>query len=809
MNTLWQDIRYGLRGLWRQPAFTVVAVCSLALGIGANTAIFSLVNAVLLRPLPLREPERLVMVWENQTLINAPRDNVTPANYVDWREQNQVFEEMAALGWQSVNLTGDGEPEKLTSYGVTANFFPLIGAEPALGRNFLPEEDRDGGPRVVILSHGLWQRRYGGDPAVLGRDILLNGEKHTVVGVMPRGFQFLQSYVGMWTPAAFSRELLSRRNSNMLTVVARLKPGVTPERAQADIGAITERIANDHPDTSQGLEAQVVPLHEQLAGQSRNPLLVLLGAVAFVLLIACANIANLLLARAAGRRKEIAVRTALGASRGRVVRQLLTESVLLAGLGGAAGLLLAVWSFEFLKKLVPDGLAFSAGLKIDLTVAAFAVVASLLTGVLFGLAPALQASRVDLNEALKQGGGRGGLGAAGGRLRGAFVVTEVALALVLLVGAGLLVQTLFNLRGQYSLAEPEKILTVRTVLPPTKYREQPKRAIFYERVLERVRALPGVVSAGYTTSVPLAWKGGANGFEAEGPPPPQGVARNALHRQVSSDYLQTMGIALRDGRYIDERDTEQSERVLVVNETMARQHWQGESALGKRIRFSENNENGPWYTIVGVVADVRQMGLDAPVKAEMYIPHRQIASFNGYKPRDLAIRTTGDPAGLVAAVGREVHAIDPDQPVSNVATMEDVLGAETGNRRVVMTLLAAFAGVALLLAALGIYGVLAYFVAQHTPEIGVRMALGASARDILGLVLRKGMRLAALGVVFGLAASFALNRLVASLLYGVSATDPATFVGVALGLGAVALLACYLPARRAAKVDPMVALRYE
>ena len=811
MNTFIQDVRYGLRGLWRQPAFTLVAVLSLALGIGANTAIFSLVNAVLFKPLPFREAERLVMLWENQTLIGASGDNVTPANYVDWKTQNQVLEDVAALTWQSFNLTGDGEPERISAYGATANFFPLLGVEPALGRNFLPEEDVLGAGKVVILSHGLWQRRYGGERDIVGRDILLNGEKYTVVGVTPAGFQFFPSTIGLWVPAALSSEQLALRNSNSLTVIGRLKPGVTVEQAQADIGAITERIANDYPDTSRGLQAQVVPLHEQLAGQSRGPLLMLLGAVGFVLLISCANIANLLLARAAGRRKEIAVRTALGASRARVVRQLLTESVLLAAIGGACGVLLAAWSFEFLKKLIPDGLALSASLKIDLTVALYALAASLLTGIAFGLAPALQASRIDLNEALKQGGGRAGLSAGGNRLRGVFVVAEVALALVLLVGAGLLMQTLFNLHNQLSLSEPEKLLTVRTILPQTKYGEHAKRVAFYDEVLERVKSQPGVVSVGYTTAVPLRWKGGANGFIADGPPPPPGVVFNALHRQVSSDYLQTMGIALREGRYIDEHDTKQSQPVVVVNETMARQFWPGESVLGKRIRFglAETEANDTWFTIAGVVEDVRDMGLDAPVKAEMYLPYRQMTGFTFYVPRDLVVRTSGDPKSLVAAVRQEIHAVDPDQPLSNIATMDEVLSTDTASRRVVMILLAAFAALALLLAVLGIYGVLAYFVAQHTPEIGVRIALGAQARHILGLVLKRGMTLAVVGVGIGLAASYALTRLMASLLFGVSASDPKTFASISLLLAGVALLACYIPARRATRVDPMVALRYE
>jgi putative ABC transport system permease protein len=806
MNTLIQDIRYGLRGLWRQPGFTLIAVLSLALGIGANTAMFSLVNAVLLKPLQFSQPDRLVVLWEDDPSIGAVHDDVAVANFVDWKTQNKVFDDMAALSFRSFNITGDGEPEKVMAYGATANFFPLLGATPALGRNFLPEEDQPGGTKVAILSHDLWQRRYGADRGILGRNILLNGQKHTVIGVMPADFRYLYQFTALWVPAAFTPDELTKRDSQNLNVVARLKPGVTVEQAQADVGNITTRIVKDHPnDVSQSLQADVVPLREQVSGTSRRPLIMLLVAVGFVLLIACANIANLLLSRATVRRKEIAVRAAVGATRRRIVRQLLTESVILAGLGGGLGLVVAAFSFEFLKKLIPSGL-FASNLRLDLRVLGFALAVSLVTGIIFGLLPALQASRVDLNEALKQGGGREGLGVSGGRLLGALVITEVALALVLLVGAGLLIQTLSHLRGQFSILQPEKLLTVRTVLQG-KYQEPAKRWAFYDDVLARTRALPGVVSAAYTTSVPLQWKGGANGFLLEGPPPPPNVATNAIHRQVSADYLQTVGIALRDGRYIENRDDQNSQPVVIVNETMARKYWPGQSAIGKRIKFGE--DDAPWITIVGVVADVREMGLDVPVKAEMYLPFRQVTGFNYFKPRDLVIRTTGNPLDLVVAVRREVHAVDADQPVSNAATMDQMLDSETQSRSVGMMLLVAFAALAFLLAVMGIYAVLAYFVTQRRAEIGVRLALGATPRSILGLVLKKGMSLTLIGVAIGLVAAFVLTRLMASLLFGVSASDPVTFAVIALLLSGVALLACYIPARRATKVDPLVALRYE
>jgi putative ABC transport system permease protein len=807
MQTLLQDLRFAVRMLWKTPGFTAIAVLSLGLGIGANTAIFSLVNAVLLKPLPFSEPERLVMVWEDMSAIGFPNGEPAPGTYSDWKAQNQVFDDMAMLNWRNLNLTGEGEPERVPAYGVSANLFPLLGTQAALGRNFLPEEDRPGAAKVVMLSHALWQRRYGGDPDIVNRDILLNDEKYRVIGVMPADFQFLQRYIGLWVPAAFSQQELANRASHYLTVVARMKPGVTLEQADADIKAITGRIAQNYPDQAESLSSSVVSMREQLAGKARNSLLLLVVAVGFVLAVACANIASLLLSRATARRKEIAVRTALGASRAQIIRQLLTESVLLASLGGAAGLLFALWSFTLLQQLVPAGMTRIASLQIDLPVLGYAMAISFLTGILFGLAPALQASKVDLNEALKQGGGRTGSSNAGGRLRGAFVVAEVALALVLLVGAGLLMQTIFHLRDQYSVFQPDKLLTMRTALPEDKYAQHARRVAFYDQVLERVQALPGVTQVGYTTSVPLSWKGGANGFTIEGRQPEPGVLTNAIHRQVSNDYLQAIGIGLRHGRYFDEGDNDSSMPVAIINETMARQYWPDEEPVGKRFKIAV--DAAPWLTIVGVVADVRQMGMEVAVKAEMYVPYRQIKSHPWYTPRDLVIRTTGNPENLVAGVRQEIRAVDPALPVSNITTMEELLGQESGSRRLGMLLLTAFAGLALLLAALGIYGVLSYFVAQQTPEIGVRLALGAQQRDILGLVIGKGLAWTFAGVAIGSAAALALTRLMAGLLFGVSAADPLTFALVAGLLTGVALLACYLPARRAAKVDPLVALRYE
>ena len=735
MNSLLKDIQYAVRGLRKRPGFTLIAIITLALGIGANTSIFSVVNAVLLKQLNFKEPARLAIIWEEAGFAGFPQNTPAPANYIDWKNQNRSFEDMAATASSSFNLTGEGEPERVAARSVNANFFSLLGVQPLLGRSFSVDEDRPGANKVAILSYQLWQTRYGGAPNVVGRDIQLNGTRHSIVGVMPPDFQFLDSEIRIYVPLALDQDEITNRGGHYLTVVGRLKPNVSMSQAQADMSTLMNNISRDHPEeTFDGkLGAVVVPLREQLVGDSRRPLMVLLVAVAFVLLIACANVAGLLLARAVGRRREIALRVALGASRVRVVRQLLTESLLLAIVGGVLGAALAFLSFSFLQKLVPDTLAVSTNLRLDFKVLIFAFLVSVITGIVFGLVPAIQASQIDINESLKQSSART---TSSGKLRSSMIVFEVALSIVLLVGAGLLIQTLYRLFNQYSALQPEKVLTLRTVLPRAKYEESAKRIAFYEGVLERVQHLPGVLGAGYSTSVPLAWKGGTSGFYPEGTKDPvPGMSYDANHRQVSTNYLKAMQIPLLQGRYFTSTDNQKSVPVAIVNETMARQYWPGQSVLGRRFKLGDPKEDIPWREIVGVVGDVRQMGLDAPVKAEMYLPYQQVTDQPWFMPRDIVVRTSGEPFSLVGSIRQAVREVDPDQPISNVATMSELLGEEGAQRRLGMIMLAAFSVLALLLASIGIYGVLAYFVTQHTSEIGVRMALGASQQNILVMIL--------------------------------------------------------------------------
>jgi putative ABC transport system permease protein len=807
LGDLAQDFRYGLRMLLRNPGFTIVAVLALALGIGANSAIFSVVNTVLLRPLPYKNPNRLVMVWEDNSKQGFPRDTPAAANYIDWRDQNHVFEGMAAIVEISFNLTGAGDPERIDGRRVSASLFPLLGVEPQLGRAFRPEEDRPGANHVVIMSHGLWQRRFGSDPGIIGKPINLNGESFTVVGVMPGSFQFPTRADQLWIPIAFDAKEAGQRGNHYLEVIARMKPGTTLPRAQAEMTTIAGRLEQQYPGTNAGIGAVVTPLHEQVVGDIKPALLVLLGAVALVLLIACANVANLLLARAAVRQKEIALRLAVGASRSRLMRQFLTESVLLSAFGGAFGLLLAVVGLDVLKRFIPPNISQAQAITIDAKVLIFTVLVSLVTGLVFGLAPATQAANFNLNDSLKESGRDSAAGSRGNRIRGLLVICEVAVSFVLLIGAGLLINSFMRLRSVDPGFHPEKLLTMKIVLPEAHYPDRATRSTFYTELIRRVETVPGVKSAAVATSLPLTDTGNSIGISIEGRPDPgPDHVPIVITRVLSPGYFGTMGIPLLQGRVFTEQDRAESTGVVIITETTARRLWPGEDPIGKRIAGWSTDPQRKWVQIIGVVKDVRQFGLAAEPKLQIYLPYDQARFF---EPRALIVRTEVEPLSLAATVRRTVWEIDKDQPVSDISSMEEVVSESVGRQRFSMLLLGVFAGLALLLAAVGIYGVMSYSVAQRTREIGIRMALGAQRRDVLKMTVGQGLRLVSIGVVTGLAAAFILTRVMSSLLFGVSATDPATFLTISLVLMSVAVLASYVPAVRATKVDPMFALRYQ
>ncbi len=802
METLLRDIRYGIRSLVKRPGFTIVALIALALGIGANTAIFSLVNAVLLRPLPFAEPDRLVWMWGN-IRGGGNRASVSPPDFLDYRKDNKTFEEFAASNSipLALNLTGSGEPERLSASTITGNYFQALGAKPLLGRTFVLENEQPGNDMVVVLSYALWQKRFGGDPEIVGKTITLDGTAREVIGVMPQHFSFPHA-AGVWVPINFDIDPeMKIRRAHFMRPIGKLKEGVTLAQAQADLDVLARRLEEQYPDSNTGWGLRLVPLREKLVGNTRPTLFILLGAVGFVLLIACANVANLLLVRAADRQKEIALRTALGAGRFRIIRQMITESVLLSLVGGTFGTLLAFWGVDLLVTLSADNIPSTAQVRIDANVLGFTLLISLFTGVLFGLAPALRTLKLNLIDSLKEGGRSSSEGARRNYTRSVLVVIESAVAVVLLVGAGLLVRSLIQLQNVSPGFDAHNVLTMSVQLSRQKYSTPEKAVNFFQEVESRLRGLPGVESVGLVTELPLSGQPNDMPFMVEGRPPVTiDQAFGADFRRVNQHYLRTLRIPLLRGRNFTEQEVRQSAKVIIISELLANQVFPNEDPLGKRLALVMWDQP---FEIIGIAGDIRHRALETEPLPAMYLPTYETPRAN------LVIRTQGDPTSITAAVRKEVHAIDPDQPVADVKTMEQWMDTAVAAPRYRTVLLGLFALLALVLASTGIYGVMSYSVAQRTHEIGVRMALGARQLDVLKLVVLQGMGLVLIGVVVGLVGAVALTRVMSSLLFGIGAKDPVTFAVVATLLTLVALVACYVPARRATKVDPLVALRYE
>jgi predicted permease len=819
METLWYDLSYGIRTLFKNPGFTAVAVLSLAIGIGANSAIFSVTNALLLRPLPYKDADRLVILWSRSPGLNVPQDWFSPGQYLDVKTQNSVFDETSISIGGRFNLTGQSTPEHIDGGRISSSLFSLLGARPLLGRVFLPEEDEPGKPPTVILNYGFWQRFFGGDRDVLGRTLTLNGNNFTIVGVMPADFSLNREVMpavngiqnaDLLVPLPMSESARANRDNEDFNIFARLKPGVTIGQAQAEMDVIAGRMKQQYPANyppDGGLTISVVPLLEQVVGDISLALKVLFGAVGFVLLIACANVANLLLSRAAVRQKEIAIRSAVGATRLRLIRQMLTESVLLSFLGGLVGVGIAFVTIKALRVFGPDNIPRLDEVGIDGRVLAFTFLIAVLTGVVFGLVPALRASRVDLNEVLKEGGRSSGAGAAGRgghRTRKLLVVSEIALSLLLLIGAGLLVRSYQRIGNSYPGFDPHNVLSLRLQLPANKYPKPESIIAFFRRAMERLKELPEVESAAATYSLPmstvaLAWEP----ITIDGYVPKNGqdfVISNV--RIISHDYFRTMGVPLLKGRYFDEHDTKDAQQTVIVDETLVERFWPNEDPIGKRLQRGGSDS---WRTVVGVISDAKQYSAEKEPPITVYYPFEQY----GARSMFLVIRTIPDPAQMTTAIAKEIQALDPDMPVYDVNTMDQRLYDSLARRRFAMFLLGVFAVIASILAAIGIYGVMAYSVNERTHEIGIRLALGAQPNNVLQLVIRQALTLTCIGIAIGLAGAIGVTRIMSSLLFGVSATDGLTFVITPLLLGGIALLASYIPARRGAKVDPMVALHYE
>jgi predicted permease len=804
---LWQDLRYALRTLVKNPAFTSIAIVAIALGIGANSAIFSVVNSVLLRPLPFKNPEQLVMVWENAAHLGFPKNTPSPPNFIDWQRQNTVFSGMAAMVERSFNLTGVGEPERLDGRRVSPNLFDVLGVPALLGRTFVPADDR-AGTHVVLLSYSLWQRRFGSEPSIIGRTVTLNGESYTVIGVMPRSVH-LPGYGNwqdkLWVPIAFTNEEATERGNHFLEVIGRIKPGIALKRAQAEMETIAARLAKRYPETNTRIGAIVTPLHEEIVGDIKPALLILLGSVGFVLLIACANVANLLLARAAVREKEIALRLAMGASRSRLTRQFLTESVLLAFLGASLGLVLALAGVRVLKSFVPSMILQIQAINIDGKVLVFTASIALLTGIVFGLAPAMHALDSNLNDSLKEGGRDAAVSRKGNRLRGLLVIGEVAVSFILLIGAGLLINSFLHLRNLDPGFRTDHLLTMKVDLSELKYPDGERRAVFFDEVLRRIRVLPGVQSAAVAGNLPFTYNGDSATIAVEGvPDPPPDQWPNVIYRAIGPGYFSTMGIPMIRGRDVTDEDKADSRKVVVISEKTAQHYWPGQDPIGKRLKTGDTNSDVPWREVIGIVKDVRQNDFIAQPKMQMYFNYRQLKNLAA---NALIVRTSVEPMSLATSVRDAIWAVDKDQPVADIDTMDHIVAQAIARQRFSMLLLGIFAAVALVLAAVGIYGVMSYSVTQRTHEIGIRIALGARRTDVLRMTVKQGLKLVGAGMVLGFLAAFLLTRVMASLLYGISATDPITFIGISLVLLAVAILASYVPALRATKVDPITALR--
>ena len=807
METFWQDIKFGARTLLKKPAFTVVVILTLALGIGANTAIFSIVNSVLFEPLPFREPDRLVRLYENKLANDWTQFSISAPNAADWRDQAESFETLCAYWWGTGNLTGEGNPMRAEYIRVPPSFFSMLGVEPIAGRTFAKDEDLEGRDDVVILSYPFWQSQFGGREDILGEKVSLNGSPFTVIGVMGQGFSYPYEYIDLWRPYPRDPEQIGNRGSHFLGVLARLKDGVTIEQAEAEMGTIAKRLEASYPETNTGWGVTVLPADEWLLGDVRPVLLVLWGAVGFVVLVACANVANLLLARATEREKEVALRAALGAGRIRLIRQLLTESLLLAGTGGALGLVIATAGVQPLLLLAGDSLPRHETVGLDSTAILFTAGLVLLTGILFGLLPAWQATRTDLSTALREGGRRS-TGTGNQRLRGVLVVSEMAIALILLTGAGLTIRSLTVLMNQELGFNPENVLTFRLSLPSAEYDSTERVIGFQTQLLERLQAVPGIDSAGVIIRMPPGAGWWVNTFAIEGRPEAlPGEATNALFRPVSAGLFETLQIPVVRGRGLTEFDRAGGLPVALVSETMAKRYWPDEDPIGQRIHFYDDDDAPTLFTVVGIAGDILDGGPAEPATAAAYLPWSQM-NFP-YGGMDVAVRTRSNPTEFASTVRQTVLALDPNLPVFDVAAMEDTLSDAMARRRFSTLLLGLFAGVALLLSAVGIYGVLAYTVNQRTHEFGVRMALGAQGLDVLRLVLRQAGVLILLGTALGLAGALGLGRFLELQLFGVTPYDPVTLVSVAALLAVIALAACIIPARRATQVDPMVALRYE